>query len=123
MHYAVTLAAGIVVRGDPPAQTIGSVERRIVLRYLADELTWAETNAGETYGVLNAARAACFLDDGLIVSKLDGGRRALAAGGPTDVLSRALGVQTGHTDDRPPTEAARRFMRAMRADLMDAVTR
>lgn len=117
MYYAVALAAGIVVRGEPPAETIGPVERNVVLRYLADELTWAETNASEAYGVLNGARASCFLHEGLIVSKIDGGRRALATGGPTDLLTRALDVQEGHTDDRPPTDAGVRFMRSIRGQL------
>ena len=84
-------------------------------------MTWAETNAGEAYGVLNAARASCFLDEGLIVSKLDGGRRALAKGGPTDLLTRALDVQEGRADDRPPTDAGVRFMRSIQDQLIRAV--
>ena len=30
MHYVAALAAGITVRGEPPARTIGSVERDVV---------------------------------------------------------------------------------------------
>ncbi len=121
MHYTVASAAGIVVRGEPPALTIGPVERDVVLQYLADELMWAESNAGEGYGVLNAARASCFLHEGLIVSKIEGGRRALAMGGPTDLLTRALAVQEGQADDRQPTAAGVRFMRSVRSHLTDAV--
>jgi hypothetical protein len=123
MHYVVTLAAGIVVRGEPPAATIGPVERDLVLRYLADELTWAETNAQEAYGVLNAARASSFLHDGLIVSKIGGGRRALTTDGPTDLLTQALHVQHGHADDRPPTDPAVQFMRSVRHELTDALAK
>jgi len=121
MHYTVVRAAGLTVRGEPPTQLVGPLERDIVLRYLADELTWAETHAGETYGVLNAARASCFLHEGVIVSKIEGGRRANAGGGPTGVLRRALDVQEGRADDRPPTEAAVRFIRSIRAQLIGAL--
>ena len=119
MHYAVASSAGITVRGEPPARTIGPVERELVLQYLADELEWAEENASEAYGVLNAARASRFLHDGLIVSKVDGGRLALANGGPTDVLTRALDVQEGRATDQPPTDAGVRYMRSIRNQLMD----
>ncbi|MFT3851823.1 MAG: DUF4111 domain-containing protein [Ilumatobacteraceae bacterium] len=122
MHYVVTRSAGIVVRGDPPAETIGPIPRDEILRYLADELRRAESNAGETYGVLNAARARCFLADGRIVSKIDGGRAALASEGPNEVLARALRVQEGHADDRPLTADATRYVRAVRDQLTAAYT-
>ena len=106
MHYAVVRAAGITVSGQPPARTIGPVGRDVVLRYLADELRWAESHAGEAYGVLNAARASRFLDAGRILSKIDGGRQAIAAGGPAALLGRAIDVQEGRREDRPPTADA-----------------
>jgi streptomycin 3"-adenylyltransferase len=120
IHYTVVRAAGITVSGQPPLEQIGPVDRSLVLGYLADELAWAQTHAGETYGVLNAARAVSFLDDGVIVSKIDGGQRQLAAGGPADLLRRALDVQAGRADDRKPTDAAVQFMRSVRARLVAA---
>ena len=118
MHYVVVRSAGITVSGEPPARTIGPVARDVVLRYLADELRWAEFNASEAYGVLNAARAGRFLADSVIVSKIAGGRYTIAAGGPTGLLHRAIDVQEGRTEDRPPSAAALRFMRSTRAQLM-----
>ena len=120
MHYTVALAAGIVVRGQPPAVTIAR-RAPAVLRYLADELTWAETNASEAYGVLNAARARCFLHEDLSMSKIDGARRALAEDGPQDLLTRALQIQEVDTEDRPPTDLGLRYMRGVRRELTDAV--
>lgn len=123
MHYAVARAAGIVVSGEPPIQTIGPIDRDTILRHLADELSWAEAHAGETYGVLNAARARCYLTDGRIGSKIDGGRNAFANDGPRDVLTRAVRVQEGHADDRPPTVEAVQFMHAVRDEIAAALTR
>jgi streptomycin 3"-adenylyltransferase len=120
IHYAVVRAAGITISGRPPLEQIGPVDRSLVLSYLADELAWAQTHAGEAYGVLNAARAASFLDGGVILSKIDGGQRQLAAGGPADLLRRALEVQMGRTDDRKPTDAAVHFMRSVQARLVAA---
>ena len=87
----------------------GEVDRRIVLGYLADELTWAGQHAGEAYLVLNAGRALRYLRDGAIVSKLDGAATAVDAGAPAEIVARALGVQRGTTADRAPTAPALQF--------------
>jgi hypothetical protein len=120
MHYAVVRAAGITVGGRPPSQIIGAIARDVVLRHLADELEWAEGQPSETYAVLNATRAGRYVHDGSIVSKVDGGRRALAAGGPATLLTRALEVQAGRVDDRGPTDAALHFVHSIRSQLLDA---
>jgi hypothetical protein len=117
MHDTVVRAAGLTVCGEPPARTIGPVARDVVLRYLADELGWAESHAGEAYGVLNAARAGRFLDDGMVVSKIDGARDAIDRAGPAELLRRAIDVQEGRLADRAPTAAAVRYLRGQRARL------
>ncbi|MGI9028699.1 MAG: nucleotidyltransferase domain-containing protein [Ilumatobacteraceae bacterium] len=65
MHYVFARAAGQVGRGPPPADLIGDVDRRSVLRYLRDELDWGLRHAGETYAVLNAGRAVRYARDGV----------------------------------------------------------
>ncbi|MGH9252577.1 MAG: hypothetical protein ACRD0W_24125, partial [Acidimicrobiales bacterium] len=57
MHYVACRAAGIVVRGPPPAELVGEVARIDVLGDLEVELRWALDDAPEAYGVLNACRA------------------------------------------------------------------
>jgi len=120
MHYVFARAAGQVGRGPPPADLIGDVDRRSVLRYLRDELDWGLRHAGETYAVLNAGRAVRYARDGVVVSKLAGARAALAAGAPPQLVERAVAVQTGRAADRPPDDEARRFVAAVRAELAAA---
>jgi hypothetical protein len=118
MHYAVCLAAGIAVLGPPAAERIGPVPRPVVLRYLAEELGWGLANATEAYAVLNACRAAEYLASGRIVSKVAGGRAALAAGfGPAGLIRGALAEQQGQRPQRRPGPEANRFGRAIQEAL------
>jgi Domain of unknown function (DUF4111) len=110
MHYVACRAAGIVVRGPPPAQLVGEVARVDVLGYLEVELRWALDDAPEAYGVLNACRALAYLDEGKILSKADGARYALDHGGPHELITAALAMQLGDQPQRPPSEPARRFL-------------
>jgi Domain of unknown function (DUF4111) len=121
MHYAVCRAAGWAVYGPGPRDVIGSVPRPAILGYLAAELGWGLEHGTEAYAVLNAARAQVFLADGRIVSKIEGGRVALARGlGPPAVLRRALGQQQGRAPDRAAGEDAVSYTRAVAADLQSA---
>ncbi len=47
MHYAVCRAAGITLAGAPPAAVIGSVDRLVILDYLAGELDWEQGTVSE----------------------------------------------------------------------------
>lgn len=121
MHYTVCRAAGWPVRGPAPAELIGSVPRPVILGYLADELRWGIEHAGEAYAVLNACRAQIYLADGRIVSKVAGGRLALARGrGPAEVIGRALDQQQGHAPPREPGPDAADFVLAVAGALRGA---
>jgi streptomycin 3"-adenylyltransferase len=83
----------------------------VILGYLADELRWGIEHAGEAYAVLNACRAQVYLADGRIVSKIAGGRIALACGaGPAAVIGRALDQQQGRAPQRGPGPDAADFV-------------
>jgi Domain of unknown function (DUF4111) len=121
MHYAVCLAAGWPVYGPPAQQLIGEVLRPAILDYLAEELCWGLDHAPQAYAVLNACRAAVYLTDGQIVSKIDGAQTALRRGtGPADVIRRALGQQRGSLPDGPPGPDAADFVLVTAAALRTA---
>ena len=111
MHYAVCRAAGVAVFGPPASEVIGPIARAAILEYLADELDWGLANASESYAVLNACRAEVYLTDGVIVSKLAGGRTALDRGsGPAGVITRAIAQQRGEQPDQPAAADATEFV-------------
>jgi hypothetical protein len=121
MHYVACRAAGLAVHGPPPQELIGAVPRNAILAYLADELGWGLEHAPEAYAVLNACRAAIYLTDGQIVSKIAGGETALSrGGGPAGLISRALAQQQGRMPDQQPQPDAIEFVRATAADLRSA---
>jgi hypothetical protein len=110
MHYVVCRSAAIVVHGPAPGDLIGEVPRRDIVGYLHAELSWALEDAPEAYGVLNACRALAWVDDGKILSKVDGARHALARGGPQGLIAAALRMQRGDESHRRPSAPARRFV-------------
>ncbi len=118
MHYAVCRSAGWVVHGPPPADLIGEIPRPQVLGYLGDELEWGLAHAPEAYAVLNACRAAVYLSEDQIVSKIAGGEAALRRGtGPAAVIDRALAQQRGQAPGQPPQPDAAEFVLATAAAL------
>lgn len=121
MHYAVCRAAGWRVRGPAPGELIGPISRQAILGYLADELHWGLEHALEAYAVLNACRAAVYLTDGTIVSKIDGGETVLRRGtGPAEVIRRALRQQRGVVAEQPTAPDAVPFVLATAAGLAAA---
>ena len=121
MHYATSRAAGWAVHGPGPRELIGAVPRPAILGYLADELGWGLEHGTEAYAVLNAGRAQVFLADGRIVSKIEGGRIALARGfGPPAVLRRALDQQQGRAPERATGEDAVGYIQAVAGHLRSA---
>lgn len=117
MHYAVCRAAGLVVRGASPDETIGMLQRPDVLTYLDKELGAAIQGASEAYAVLNACRAWRYCVSGEIVSKVDGARFARERGAPPELIRSALAMQLGEQPDRPPSETARAFVAEIRTLL------
>ncbi|HSR86966.1 MAG TPA: aminoglycoside adenylyltransferase domain-containing protein [Streptosporangiaceae bacterium] len=118
MHYAVCRTAGYPAFGPPAREVVGPIARTDVLSYLADELSWGLANAPERYAVLNACRAALYLTDGIIVSKIGGGEAALVRRtGPADVVTRALAQQRRTQPDQPPADDAIAFVEATIAML------
>jgi len=121
IHYAVCREAGLGLLGPPPREMIGPVSRPQILAYLADELDWGLANAPECYAVLNACRGLTYLADGLIVSKIAGGRRALEAGlAPAGLVQRALDQQQAKVPERPAGPDAVSFVTAASASLRAA---
>ena len=121
MHYTVCRSAGWPVCGPAPLELIGSVRRPLVLGYLADELGWGIEHGTEAYAVLNACRALVFLAEGVIVSKIAGGRIALDRRlGPPAVLRRALDQQQGGAPEQEAAPDAVEFVLAAAAALRSA---
>jgi Domain of unknown function (DUF4111) len=117
MHFVVCRVAGVVVRGPPPVELIGQVDRRDVLAYLDDELGWALNHASEAYAMLNACRAKQYLECGEIVSKFDGARYVIGRGGPEELIATALKMQTGDQPHRRPSASVRSFVGEIRTHL------
>lgn len=114
LHYAVCRQSGYAAFGPPAATVIGAVARPVLLRALADELHWAQSNAPSHYAVLNACRALAFVREGRLLSKLDGGAWALQHGlGPVREIGAAILAQDGSTASPPLTSAARKFVAAV----------
>jgi hypothetical protein len=123
MHYVTCRAVGWRLRGPEPKVLIGTVDDSVVLDYLADELGWGLIHATEAYAVLNACRALVFLRDRLIVSKVDGGRKAIEDRlGPAGLISRSLRSQAGAEPERGPGESARVFVNAAQDALRSAAS-
>jgi hypothetical protein len=121
LHYAVCRAAGWPVYGPGPRELIGSVPRAVILGRLADELAWGLEHGSEAYAVLNAGRAQIFLADDELVSKIRGGRLALARGlGLPAVLRRALDQQQGQSPEQAVGRDAADYILAVATALRSA---
>ena len=122
MSYAVCRAKGVSVLGAAAADLIGEVPRRLILAYLAADLSWGLENASEAYAVLNACRAEAYLTTGQIISKLAGGELALQGAEPetAGLIGRALRQQRGLLPSRPSDPEATAFVRAVTSRLQTA---
>ena len=92
-HYAVTRAVGLPLVGPAPERVIGRIDRAVLLGHLAEELAWGSARADERYAVLNACRAVAYAEDGLLRSKIDGGRWWLTRYGESALVGAALAAQ------------------------------
>jgi len=110
MHYLVARRGGIAVTGPSASVAFGAVPRTSVSVHLRDELAWALNEADQRYAVLNACRALAYFRDGLVLSKIDGGRWALAQGFNGALIKTALTAQEAGHDLGRPTSTARVFV-------------
>lgn len=117
MHYVVTRHSGITLTGRTAGTAIGCVPRAAVLAYLSRELTWALTEADERYLVLNTCRALAYCRDGAVLSKIDGGRWALANDYDPALINGALDAQSAGRNLGTPTPAARSLVDQCQARL------
>ena len=123
-HVAMTLARGRALFGPPPAEVFAPVERPRLLRSLADDLAWASDRGLAGYAVLNACRALRYADEGVLCSKLEGGKWAIRAEiGEEEAIASALRRQRGADEQVDPAAAAHlagdvrtRLLRAVAAD-------
>ena len=60
--------------------------------------------------------------DPSVLSKVDGGHRAIERGGPKDLLLRAIEMQEGRSDDRPPAPDAISYLAAVRDRIARSIT-
>jgi streptomycin 3"-adenylyltransferase len=88
----------------------GPVPRSQLTEYLREELRWGIDNADQRYALLNACRAAAFATDGVLLSKLDGGRWWLERMGAEHLIEEALVAQQEGRDLGSSTPAARSFV-------------
>lgn len=96
LHFAVCRSAGrLLGAGLPAAEVFAKLPDELVLAQLANELRWGAAQAPGEYAVLNACRAWRFAADRALVSKVDGGRWALArvTGADRELICAALDRQ------------------------------
>lgn len=118
-HYAVTRRRGVTIVGPPPGEVFGIVDRVDLLSYLAGELEWGLAHGDETYAVLNACRAAAYAEEGVLLSKVAGGRRWLERHGATRIVESALHAQGQGIAVGPSSPEARAFVEGCRRIVMD----
>jgi len=77
LHFAVCRDHGRQLGdGPPPPAVFAPIPRAWLLAGLARELVWGERHGTVEYRVLNACRAWRFAEEGVLCSKVDGGRWA-----------------------------------------------
>jgi len=118
-HFAMTRAGGIAITGPEPADVFGPVPRDALLRSFAGDLEWALEKGKHGYAVLNACRALRFLEEDVLCSKIEGGEWVRTRAGDARLVEAALARQRG-ADIAPDPEAARAFVRSIRAKLLAA---
>jgi hypothetical protein len=107
MHYAVCRANGRALWGGPPTEVFADVPRQWLLEAFARELEWAEVNAPFPYQVLNACRAWRFVEDDLLVSKIEGAKWARERVQDPALIDKALTWQGGGPEQIfDPTEVS-----------------
>ncbi len=109
LHLAVVRTAGVALVGPPATEVVGAIPREWLLAEFRHELDWGLEHGSTAYQTLNAARVWRFAEEGVICSKVDGGRWALGRGYDS-VLEAAIEFQEGRSDVLPDAEPAARLV-------------
>lgn len=111
MHYEVTRRAGVPIVGPAADQVVGQVPPAVLRARLRDELAWGCEHADQRYAILNACRSEAYATDGVILSKIDGGRWWTEHHGHARLVHQALNAQAAGRDLGPCTPSAVQFVR------------
>lgn len=95
LYFAVCRRSGLAVTGAPPERVFAEPPRDWLLQRAASELRWALRHGSFAYRVLNACRAWRLLEDGVLSSKVDGGRWARRRLADPSLVDAALAAQRG----------------------------
>lgn len=103
LDMAIARESGIALFGPQPREAFGPLERSRLLKLVAQALEWHRPRLLDPHhdplgqnSVLNAARAWRYAVTGALGSKRQGGRWAVAQGGDTTLVERALAIREGH---------------------------
>jgi Domain of unknown function (DUF4111) len=106
LHFAVCRDHGHQLgHSPPPSAVFAPIPRAWLLAGLARELEWAERHATVEYRVLNACRAWRFAEEGVLCSKLDGGRWARGRVQAPTMVDLAIARQQGRSVPLPDPAA------------------
>jgi Domain of unknown function (DUF4111) len=94
-YFAVCRRSGLAVTGAPPERVFAEPPRDWLLQRAASELRWALRHGSFAYRVLNACRAWRLLEDGVLCSKVEGGRWARRRLADPALVDAALAAQRG----------------------------
>jgi hypothetical protein len=95
LYFAVCRRSGLAVTGAPPERVFAEPPHDWLLERAASELRWAVRNGSFADRVLNACRAWRLLEDGVLCSKVDGGRWARRRLVDPSLVDAALAAQQG----------------------------
>lgn len=78
VHLTITKARGRTLYGPPPQDIIGFISKQDYLQSIQQDLIEGQKKIVEnpSYYILNLCRTLAYLQDGLLLSKEDGGRWA-----------------------------------------------
>lgn len=92
-HFTVIRRSCIVLCGAPASQVFGDVPRECYLRSIKADVENAETEilASPVYIILNLCRVMAYIEEGVVLSKRDGGEWGVAhTGAHAPLIRRAL---------------------------------
>lgn len=117
LDLALARQQGLALAGTPIDEAIGPIPPNLVLRACTDNIRrWAARDvfSDASSGILNACRAWQYLEEGILVSKVEGGQWALGRGGDRDLIEWALARSGGEDCELPPdTEIKHFFQRVL----------
>lgn len=116
-HFTVIRSRGIVLCGEPVKAVFGPVDRSDFWKSVCADVEDAEQDVGENpaYVILNLCRVCAFGEEGLLLSKAEGGQWALERlpEPQHSAVEGALAAYEGGGSLSVPTEEATAFCRYM----------